>query len=85
MFSSSANLGLSIYFYCPLSFSRCREKCKNKCMGNCISKINKDPFLVYEEVIKNDLLLFERVLRRALDMGANETYTDAHCLIRSQK
>ena len=54
-------------------------------MGNCISKINKDPFLVYEEVIKNDLLLFERVFRRALDMGANETYTDAHCLIRSQK
>ena len=54
-------------------------------MGNCISKINKDPFLVYEEVIKNGLFLFEGVLRRGLDMGTNETYTGAHSLIRSQK
>ena len=51
-------------------------------MGNYISKINKDPFLVYEEVIKNDFLLAKGVLRRALDMGTKGTCTGAHSLMR---
>ena len=48
-------------------------------MGNYISKINKDPFLVYEEVIKNDFLLAKGV---ALDMGTKGTCTGAYSLMR---
>ena len=38
-------------------------------MGKCISKINKDPFLVYEELIENDILFLKGKIRSILETG----------------
>ena len=32
------------------------NKRKNRGMGNCISKINKDQFFVYDDLMKNDVV-----------------------------
>ena len=37
-------------------------------MGNCISKINKDHFFVYEDLVKNDILFSKGMTRRALEI-----------------
>ena len=42
-------------------------------MGNCISKINKDHFFAFEELLKNDILLSGRMMRLALDWGTKRT------------
>ena len=53
-------------------------------MENCISMINKDHFLVYEELMKNYILLSKGMTGRAIEMGASgRTYMGAHSLLRS--
>ena len=42
-------------------------------MGKCISKINKDPFLVYEELIENYILFLKGKIRSIFEtVGCNE-------------
>ena len=51
-------------------------------MGNCISKINKDSFLIFDEVLKSDLSLTKGFVRDILDMSTQKTYAGVHSLIR---
>ena len=45
-------------------------------MGNCISKINKEHFFVFEEFMKNDILLLKGKVRSDLERGIRgKTYT----------
>ena len=43
-------------------------------MGNCISKINKDHFFVYEELMKNKILFSKGKARHALELGTRVSY-----------
>ena len=49
-------------------------------MGNCISKINKDPFLVYEKLMKNDIFFSKGKIRSALEMGT--IYTESYSIMK---
>ena len=52
-------------------------------MGNCISKISTGPFLVYEGLMKNDILFSKGITGRALEMSTRgRTYMEAHVLLR---
>ena len=52
-------------------------------MGNCISKISKDPFLVYKEKIKNEILPSKGKARIALEMSTKwETYMRSHSITK---
>ena len=52
-------------------------------MGNCISKISKGPFLVYEGLMKNDILFSKGIAGRALEMSTRgRTYMETHVLLR---
>ena len=55
-------------------------------MGNYISRINKDPFFVYEEpflcLSKNDFFLSKELPRHALDMVAKKECTKALSLMK---
>ena len=53
---------------------------KNKSMGNCISKVNKDPFIVYEELMKNEILFSKGKIRSVLEMG--RIYAKAHSIMK---
>ena len=51
-------------------------------MGKCISKINKDPFLVYEEM-KNETLLLKGKARIVLEMSTKwGTYMRSHSITK---
>ena len=49
-------------------------------MGNCISKINKDPFIVYEELMKNEILFSKGKIRSVLEIG--RIYVKAHSVMK---
>ena len=53
-------------------------------MGKCISKINKeDPFLVYEEKMKNEILLLKGKARIVLEMSTKwGTYMRSHSITK---
>ena len=49
-------------------------------MGRCISKVNKDHFFAFEEFMKNDILLSNRMTRFGLDMVTRKIYTGIHSI-----
>ena len=81
MVFSSTNLWVSILFLVSIfHFLVALNKRKNKSMGNCISKINKDHFFVYKELMKNYILFSKRMTERALEMVTSEVYILEHVL-----
>ena len=55
-------------------------------MGNCISKINKDHFLVFEGLMKNDILFSNRLTRLNLEWGTRKNkYQSSLCKKDSSK
>ena len=49
-------------------------------MGNCISKILKDHFFAFEELLKNDILLSGGMMRLALDWSTKITCTGVYSI-----
>ena len=54
-------------------------------MGNCISKVNKDPFLVYEGLMKNDILFSKGMTGRALEMDTRGENIWEHIRVPGEK